>query len=503
MGVPRRRTRIWFLPLAPALVGLVGIATALIVGWLGVVHLRDQNAEAARLRSKVLAEILAVRLNATALEDSATVVERAASRSGAEVLLVDLDGELVADGSLGAPSREERVAHLLAGEGQAATRGGLSQFHAAPLASPRQYLSVITYVHVPEASYRAGFLLTSVGVFTALLVAAASLAALWLARDVHSDVEFVRRRIVEMGNRDTQPVGDAIPVRTIDETGVLTSAFNVLLGRFREAEQAYRRNLAGVVASDRDRSAFLAALSHELRTPLNSILGFADVLLGEAEGPLSADSRENLEVVRSSGQHLRSLIDDILALSALESGQLRLERHHVNVLAIAAEVVREARGTAKGRPLTVELSGEPARAWADPLRVRQILGNVVGNAVKFTRQGQVSVEVGETTDDVEIKVQDTGPGIPPAQQAAIFEEYKQAGDAASRRSGTGLGLAITRRLIHMHGGTIQLQSGVGQGSQFTLRLPKNPPIQRDPSISDFANSLTLQVALQEGPLDSN
>src|SRR6185295_9961407 len=135
---------------------------------------------------------------------------------------------------------------------------------------------------------------------------------------VRNDVTYVRRRITAMADVDAVPAGGApIPVRALDQVGVLTSAFNTLVDRFTAAERSYRQDLTFASALDKERSAFLAALSHELRTPLNAILGFADVLLSEVEGTLDAATREELEVIRAAAGHLRSLIDDILELSAL------------------------------------------------------------------------------------------------------------------------------------------------------------------------------------------
>jgi signal transduction histidine kinase len=238
------------------------------------------------------------------------------------------------------------------------------------------------------------------------------------------------------------------------------------------------------MAYDRDRSAFLAALSHELRTPLNAILGFADILLSEVDGPLTPDQRENLTIVRTSGEHLRSLIDDILDLSALESGELRLTLQDVDVFNIADESVREARVTAEAKGLFVLLAGRPAPARADARRVRQILGNVIGNAVKFTSQGGVRVNIDHDDENVTVTVIDSGPGIAPDEQEAIFEEYRQLGDLSAQRAGTGLGLAISRRLVDMHGGRILVQSQLGKGSKFTITLPAMPPHIRPGPRSD-------------------
>ena len=468
--MPRPR-RLPLLPLAPTVVAVVGVAAAVAIAALGVFELRAQSDRAAELRSELLAFTLAERLRATQSEERLAVVDRAARRSGAEILLVRQDGEILVDGSLGPPEKPALVDLLVGGQGETSTELGRTRFHVAPLGPPFEHLSVITFVRAPEAPFATASLVTSVAALTAILIGAAALVAFGLARDLEGDVDFVTARIVRMASQDADPSGKPVPVRSVDQIGLLTGAFNVLVERFAAAEQAYRQDLAGALAYDRDRSAFLAALSHELRTPLNAILGFTEVLLSEVDGELSAEARENLEVVRSSGEHLRSLIGDILDLSALESGELELTRAAVDAHALADDVVREARVVAQAKGVSVELEGRPAEAWADARRLRQIVGNLVSNAVKFTSEGSVRVRVEPADREVEISVQDTGPGIAPAEQAAIFEEYRQAGAAQAQRIGTGLGLAIARRLVQMHEGTIRVESELGEGSLFVIRLP--------------------------------
>jgi signal transduction histidine kinase len=334
-----------------------------------------------------------------------------------------------------------------------------------------EWLSVIAMVPAPLTPAEASSLLRAVAMLTVLLVGAAGMVAYVFANDVRNDVTYVRQRIAEMAAADNDPAGAPIPIRALDQVGVLTAAFNQLVGRFAAAERRYREDLTFATALDGERSAFLAALSHELRTPLNGILGFADVLLSEVEGTLDDATREELGVIRTSASHLRSLIDDILELSALESGGLKLRREPVDVYAVAEEVVREQRPLAADKKLALDLQGSRgAIALADPHRLRQILGNIVGNAVKFTTRGGVRVAVENGNDEVVVHTIDTGPGIAPAERAAIFEEYAQAGDIATRRKGTGLGLAIARRLVAMHGGVIELESTLGQGSRFTFKL---------------------------------
>jgi signal transduction histidine kinase len=288
---------------------------------------------------------------------------------------------------------------------------------------------------------------------------------------VYADVRFVRERIVGMARRANEPAGQPIPVRSVDQVGLLTSTFNVLVDRFTAAELAYRQDLSGALAYDRERSAFLAALSHELRTPLNAILGFTEVLLSEVDGPLDPEARENLLVVRSSGEHLRALIDDILDLSALESGELRLTLRQVDVYPIVADVVREVRVGAAAKGLAVALVGASVRAFADERRVRQIVGNIIGNAVKYTERGRVDVRLGREGNEAVVEVADTGPGIAAEEHEAIFQEYWQSREARTKRAGTGLGLAIARRLCEMHGGRIVVKSEIGKGSTFRVILP--------------------------------
>ena len=460
--------------LAPTLVVVLGIAVASIMALFGFLQLRAHADEAVALRAKVLALTLAERLRAADPVDRPAIVEKAARRSSTELLLVEQNGHVVVDRSMGAPETRKIVELLLAGSGEATTREGRSRFYAAPLPAPLSNLVLLVFAPAPELPFATRSLLASVAALTAILVGAAALVAFAIARNVNADVSYVRERIVEMALEGKGPSGRAIPVRDMDQVGILTTAFNLLVERFTAAEHAYQHDLQHALEFDRDRTAFLSALSHELRTPLNAILGFTDVLLAEVDGPLSDEARDNLTVLRSSADHLRALIDDILDLSALESGELKLDIQALDLFAIAAEVAREARVNAQGKPLEIILGGTPAVALADPRRVRQILGNVVGNAVKFTREGSVDIHVGLDGDFVEIDVTDTGPGIPAEQRAAIFEEYWQAPASRQSRTGAGLGLAITRRLVRMHGGTIGVESEPGRGSKFTVRLPIRP-----------------------------
>ncbi|MDX2051354.1 MAG: HAMP domain-containing sensor histidine kinase [Polyangiaceae bacterium] len=473
------RIRLSFVVIAPAIVVLLGLCTALAIGALGVRDLVAQSDNAAALRAQLLVETLVERLRATPEEDRRVFLERATRRSGTDMLLVRQDGAIVVDAALSAPSRSQIESLLIAGAGQTATKLGRTRYYAHPLPQPLTHLSLIAFVPAPETPVTTRSLITSLATLTAILVGVSALVGFTFARDVRADVTYMRARIAEMAREGAAPSGKVIPVRAIDEVGLLTNAFNIVVDRFEAAERAYGQDLDGALAYDKDRSAFVAALSHELRTPLNAILGFTDILLSEVDGPLSLDATENLAQVRSSGEHLAALIDDILDLSALESGELRLSRQDSDVYTIAAEVVKELQAAAAKKGLALVLLGSTATARVDPRRVRQILTNIVGNAVKFTSGGHVVVSVEPRDAYVGLLVTDTGPGIPRSEQESIFEEYRQSGEVSTQRVGTGLGLAITRRLVQMHGGSIGLQSELGVGSSFAVLLPRLPPDAKD------------------------
>jgi len=472
-----------FFVLAPTLVVVVCVLLGIGIGTLGLRELRHQGDAAAYRNGELLAKMLAARLGATPRDEWQATLELATLRSGAEILLATEEGEVLFDLTRGVGGVPELQRLFSLGIGETTTKLGRARFHTQRLPRPFQRLWLLTFVGVPETPFATSSLIRSVSTLTALLIGAAGLVAFALARDVHSDVRFVMTRIAQMARAKNQPSGQVIPVRSIDQVGLLTSAFNVLVERFAAAERAYRQDLAGALAYDRDRSAFLAALSHELRTPLNAILGFTEVLLSEVDGPLGDEARDGLNVLRRSGEHLSALIGDILDLSALESGELRLSSRSVDVLPIAGEVVREARLIAEAKGLGLQLAGVPAVAFADERRVRQILGNVVGNAVKYTEVGQVVVRVTSGPDAVTVTVSDTGPGIAAEEHESIFQEYWQSREAQRRRVGTGLGLAIARRLVEMHGGRIELESELGKGSIFRIVLPTEAPpdVRRDRS----------------------
>jgi two-component system, NtrC family, sensor kinase len=231
-------------------------------------------------------------------------------------------------------------------------------------------------------------------------------------------------------------------------------------------------------AASRHKSEFLANMSHELRTPLNAIIGFSEVLAERMFGEVNEKQAEYLQDILSSGRHLLSLINDILDLSKVEAGRLELElgRFHLpTALDNALTLVRE-RATRHGITLSQTVDERVGDIIADERKVKQILLNLLSNAVKFTSEGgRVGLTATAAEDVITIAVSDTGIGIAPKDQAAIFEEFRQVGrDDTRTQEGTGLGLTLAKKFVELHGGRIWVRSQVGQGSTFTFSLPGRP-----------------------------
>jgi signal transduction histidine kinase len=228
---------------------------------------------------------------------------------------------------------------------------------------------------------------------------------------------------------------------------------------------------------DRLKTEFLARMSHELRTPLNSIIGFSDVLLEGLDGPLTPRMEEDVVVIRDSGRHLKELIGDILDLSKIEAGMMTLNLQPVELSMLCDEVMATSQGLAfeKKIELNLELPEIIEPVTIDRTRIKQVLINLVGNAIKFTDAGGVTISIKNETDNVRFEVIDTGIGIAPENLGLVFEEFRQVDGSLTRQSGgTGLGIPISKRLVELHGGVMGLDSEFGVGSTFWFTLPRTP-----------------------------
>jgi PAS domain S-box-containing protein len=277
------------------------------------------------------------------------------------------------------------------------------------------------------------------------------------------------------------------------------------------AEAELRRAKDAAEAANRAKSEFLANMSHEIRTPMTAILGYADALL--EPGLTESERLEAAATIRRNGQHLMGILSDILDLSKIEAGQVSVTLAPVGVVELVNEVARAlaAQAAAKGIALAVDVAADlPPRVHTDAMRLRQILLNLVGNAVKFTERGEVRVKVTVHGPRVHIEVADTGIGIAPEHQATLFKPFVQADASATRKyGGTGLGLAISQRLAGLLGGEISFRSTPGAGSVFVLMLPAGEAgpaggagAQREQPAGTPGGKLTGHVLLVDDSLDT-
>ncbi len=229
--------------------------------------------------------------------------------------------------------------------------------------------------------------------------------------------------------------------------------------------------------ASRHKSEFLASMSHELRTPLNAVLGFSEVLLEQMFGPVNERQEEYLRDIHGSGRHLLELLNEILDLSKVEAGRMDLEYASVDVGPVIEETASMLRERAAAHDITLSLdvADDIGTAYTDQLRLKQVLLNLMTNAVKFTGDGgQVTVRAVHRGAQIDIEITDNGIGVPEADRERIFESFQQGGRGSSREEGTGLGLTLSRRLVELLGGKMWLTSEVGVGSTFGFSVPDRP-----------------------------
>jgi two-component system, sensor histidine kinase len=305
-------------------------------------------------------------------------------------------------------------------------------------------------------------------------------------------LQLLEKGILSVGEGRLEPIQVS---RTGDEIESLGESFNRMISALATSQEQIRQHqelleerirartteleqaMQGAVVATHAKSEFLANMSHELRTPMNGLLGMLDLVL---DGPIAGEERENVEIAQRCAYSLLGLLNDILDLSKIEAGRMQLERVPCHVREVIEECLRPQSAKAQQKGITLQYvctSGAGLTVTGDPLRLRQVLNNLVSNAIKFTDAGTVRVTQSSTRPVdgrtlLSIEVSDTGAGIPADKLALIFDKFTQADSSISRKfGGTGLGLAITRKLIELQGGTIRVESELGKGSKFTVEIP--------------------------------
>lgn len=295
------------------------------------------------------------------------------------------------------------------------------------------------------------------------------------------EVEDLRQMVTAVGEQAAIAINNARSIEILEERDQLLQAQNHTLACQNQELEAKRQQIerqnSQLREASRLKSEFLATMSHELRTPMNSILGFSQVLLRGRRHSLAPQQKQMVERILNNGKHLLALIDDILDLSKIEAGHSELKQEEFEVDLLVSATCEELRIFAQHKNLTLQFNStlENPRVVGDRLRLRQVVTNLISNAIKFTTSGGVVVSLSSPSPNwVEILVQDTGIGIPPEQLNHIFEAFRQGDQTTTREyAGTGLGLALCDSLVRLMKGTISVKSQLDEGSTFFLKIPRS------------------------------
>jgi signal transduction histidine kinase len=375
----------------------------------------------------------------------------------------------------------------LTGEGRS-WLGRFTNFAAEPVYSVTAFVpnsSWIIFAEVSQAehdqlSQRAMLILVSLllVLFVGIFVATTRL----LSRSVFTPLETL---LASTRQITTENLDYRIPVARLDELGAVTQSFNEMLNRLEAQTDDLRNARDEALRHDRLKSQFLATMSHELRTPLNAIDGYASLILMGIGSKLDPETQDWVERIRVNGKELLGLINNVLDWSRLEANRAQIQVRPVELNKLVKRWEAQIRPLVLARGITFDHSISPAMPPAihtDDDALTRVILNLLGNAVKFTERGDVTLRVEREGDQYVFQVRDTGIGIPPEAQTMIFEDFRQVDETTTRHySGSGLGLAIVRRTVELLGGSIHLESQVGVGSTFTVRLPVQPLVSEPPA----------------------
>jgi signal transduction histidine kinase len=301
-----------------------------------------------------------------------------------------------------------------------------------------------------------------------------------IGKDISRDFTQIANQVRAMASRDELDLGRPVTVTSIDEVGDLTASLGRLRTQLETEHEAHQEALRRTREADRIKNEFFSDVSRELRTPLTTLCGYAQLLKEQSPGPLNETQIEDVDSIHRGGLQLLGLVNDVLDISVIESGFLKLNAERCDVGALCEELVKgqrlalKARYGSKAVALELELTPGLPQINADPRRLQQVVHNLLSNAIKFTSEGTITVTVARATprgEGIRVDVADTGIGIGASDLPDVFDHYRQAGDLNMRRQGSGLGLAISKHLVDLHGGTLSVSSEVNRGSTFTIVLP--------------------------------
>ena len=483
---PLRQQLRRLIGLCTALTLLLSVLATLLVGWrFALHHAETEAADVTRALAALIAEPLAAG-DPASISRHLSIAESQPRISGIWVYAAGQTTPLASWGSAPTPGLWSREGQLLSGR----------LVRSVPVVDHlRERVGSVT-VQIDQHD-----LLGSLLAQSGAMVLAALLSGLLLRRLARPLAQRISQPLDELSAAATAIAEGRIeqarlPEPGSDEIGRTVAAFQSMLDQIRSRDCTVEQTMAlmnqlveertaearRAEAASEAKTRFLTVMSHEIRTPLNGILVMSDLLMdaqAQASSPLEAEQREHLQLLRESARALELVINDVLDDSRIESADLRMDSAPLSPRQLLEQVVEMRRPAARARGLALSLSIDdsvPSWLLGDAARLAQIVDNLLGNAIKFTEQGGIAVDLSsqpqaEGVHELHLSVEDSGVGIAPAQQQRIFEAFSQAADPATRRhGGTGLGLAICARLARLMGGSIAVDSEPGRGSIFHVRL---------------------------------